>query len=161
MLVEHTFVTTLDKDAAFEQAVAALAALGFAQVERTEVSVTLRRGKAKINRVVRSDDLPQQVVVHFDRGRIQFAASLEESPALRRERPLQQEFLMTLATLTEACLSRREPLQRARAAWDLLADRIERSYHRRRRRNRIGLGIVLLILFGFIALIAWLVAVQP
>jgi hypothetical protein len=148
MMVEHTFITTLDQAAAFQLAGEILTKLGFvAESQPTSDSIVFRRGMKSAQVAKRSDQLPQRAMLHFDRGRIQLAASLEEARSLRAESLLQKELLISLAGLLESCLSRGEPMATARSRWDSASAKIYNRHQRRRRTN----GIVLLVFLGISA----------
>jgi hypothetical protein len=77
MLIEHSFVTTLDMPAAMSHAAAFLAYFGFKvqSFEAGRLEAIRGRVRATAARVVQ---LPQTVHLIFDRGRVTIAASIQQ-----------------------------------------------------------------------------------
>src|SRR3954453_1751804 len=115
MVVEHTFVTTMLAPEALTAASGLLASRGFVAIGDRAFALDggwncleMTRGKKNAARSKTILDLPQQVRIEFDRGRISMAASLtawnrgtrEQIPGELRTRsaknphPLQQELLL-------------------------------------------------------------------
>ncbi len=158
MIVEHTFVTTLDAAGALGAATDTLCALGFADDPASSDSMaTYRRGKKKAGRARRLRDLPQQVIVEYDRGRVTLAALIEEASLFRKSVPLMRRYLILLAHVLDGVLTRRETLEELQPAWNHLAGEIDR-HDRSRRRGRaavlflIVLAVVLVIFLPLLCL---------
>ena len=77
MLVEHSFVTTVEESEAIGVIGEFLTELGFSRVEVESDRLLANRGAAKPNRGDVSN-LPQSVLVEIDRGRVTIAASIHE-----------------------------------------------------------------------------------
>jgi len=130
MIVEHTFVTTLEADEAFAKARSMLVGLGFQQVPSTPGTLELMRGTPKQPDACESI---QQVQLTFDRGRIDAAVSISRiiarksfqisrrtgkdlKPNSADARPY--ELLLTaLAQALEDLLAKGVPQVKANAAW--------------------------------------------
>src|SRR6266550_777518 len=83
MLVEHAFITTLEASDALQLASRFLNARGFEAVAQNAFALgpggwnvlEMTRGKRKAQRAKSVVDLPQQVRLEWDRGRVTVAAS--------------------------------------------------------------------------------------
>jgi hypothetical protein len=147
MLVEHTFVTTLDEAATVQRAQEVLTGLGFASSSSDgQAGPAYQRGLKNPARARRVDHLPQRAVLTFDRGRVCFAASTEEARRLRKDDELQKRMLLSLARLLERCVGGLEDLELVRADWDDLHARIGEHHRRRSSWNRV----ITVILLGVI-----------
>src|SRR5205814_3803523 len=117
MVVEHTFVTTMQDREALTAATGLLNSRGFVAVGEQAFSmdgswnnVEMRRGRAKPRGAKSILDLPLNVRVEFDRGRIAIAAAItswirgsrEQIPgelitrSTNNPHPLQQELLLSI-----------------------------------------------------------------
>lgn len=95
MLVEHTFVTTLEQKEALQRAARFLQNLGFRLDSQADDSIQAKRGrKQPSSRKLRR--LPQLVRVGFDRGRVTVAASIKARA--KKEMPVHAELMRALAT---------------------------------------------------------------
>src|SRR5688572_22889522 len=174
MVVEHTFVTTLSDHEALGAATTLLGSRGFSAVgggafpmDGAWTHVELTRGKTNPARAKSIAELPQNVRIEFDRGRICMAASVtpwqrggrEQIPgemttrSNKRPHPLQQELLLALVAAMELLLVHRAPPERCVARLDQVEANIQEYARRMRRRHWIIAGIVLAIIAGAIALI--------
>ena len=106
MLVEHTFVTTLDAEPALTASHEVTTLLGFLPVpDSAQGRQTCEwvRGMSKVKYYIRISDLPQRIRLDFDRGRVTLAVYVQERG---REKPqLHEDMLVTIARAIEARLS--------------------------------------------------------
>ncbi len=98
MLVEHTFITTVDSGPAMLAVADTLAHCGFSMTEQADGVLAARRGCAHASRARTVSQLPQTIRVEFDRGRVMLAINAEEH---RKPGPLLAQLLVTLATAIE------------------------------------------------------------
>lgn len=136
MVVEHTFVTTLERDDALAHAHALLERLGFLRGGAGEWT----RGADKPAAFLPPAAQPQALRLDYDRGRVTLAASLLDAG---QPTPAGRELLLALASALEQVLC--QGAAPARFVDGILS--VERQGRaeaeaRRRRRNRI-LGLVL------------------
>jgi hypothetical protein len=173
MLLEHTFVTTVEGAEALRMCSALLAVHGFAAVPRPGFQVgeallelELTRGRKSPSRAKTAMELPQQVLVQFDRGRITLAATItprtwggREYPpgafmtvSSKKPQPLQQEMLLAIAEAVEQRLvaghAPDQCLQRLGRAEQAIRDHRKRQ----RRKHWIALAVIVLVAGGAIAL---------
>lgn len=150
-MLEHTFITTADAAVALSGARKLLSELGFKERPCSGDAVEFYRGKASSRRAARADELPQNIRLEYDRGRISFAASIQ---CHRKPQPLHRSMLLSLAETAEAHLSKNRPMSEARAPWDAVAREIEANVARRRRFQLICVAVVLIALgVGVLAII--------
>lgn len=175
MVIEHTFVTTLDAPDALQTASAFLRERGFSPAENdsgTGARLEMSRGKTNPARARSVAELPQSIRLDFDRGRIALAAAVTPSPvwggrsfagndveiratdtnALKRMK-LHTDMLMGILGGLEKLLVHRAPAEIASQQWAEAEERIAAAARRHKRRNRIALTIVTLLL----GLITWLI----
>jgi hypothetical protein len=174
MVVEHTFVTTFSDHEALGAAAALLTSRGFAAVgdrafamDGAWTNVELTRGKTNPARAKSIAELPQNVRIEFDRGRICMAASLtpwrrggrDQIPgemttrSVNKPHPLQQELLLALVAAIELLLVHRQPPERCTARLDQVEAQIQ-EYARRMRRRHWTIGLIVLgIIAAAIALL--------
>jgi hypothetical protein len=166
MVVEHSFVTTLDAPQALQAASAFLAQRGFVSANTSAFPMTdptwtsLKMTRGKTTRRARSiSELPQSLRLDFDRGRVTLALSItpsaawgagsfysEPKPTSKRLR-LHRELLAAIATALESLLAHRAPAPQAAAPWDTVEAEVARVARRRKVRNGVVLAsIVLLVL---------------
>jgi hypothetical protein len=168
MLVEHTFVTTMDAPEAMTAASNFLQEFGFAldgergfAIGGTWDALEMRRGTPKSRYRGAIHNWPQQVRLEWDRGRVDVAATarppmrgrLDYSGAnlRKKEAAVVQELLVSLARSLEFLLAARSPDQ-ARAAYEPLDRQLAEKAARSRRRNRIVIAIAVifvLLAIGF------------
>lgn len=114
MLVEHTFVTTLDMGEAMDLACGFLGRLGFRLKSVTPNAIHAVRGRKKpTSRKVKL--LPQTVDLTYDRGRVTVAATI--TPRGRKGRPIYGDLMTSLARGLEMLLADRAPDDQAGAEW--------------------------------------------
>lgn len=145
MLAEHSFVTLLESEVALKAAEELAFATGFAFVERAERHITARRGRAAA-RAKSIAELPLQLRLDFDRGRIDAAASLE---VVGKSQPLHKDFLTTLLSLFEARLALGRAAAEVLPFWTDMEDRVRQDAARKRRRS----WILVLVLVVFLVLL--------
>jgi hypothetical protein len=173
VVVEHTFVTTMEAPQAMAAASEFLARRGF-EAPRTAFSMNqqwdtleVRRGRAKARSARSVAQLPQVVNLSWDRGRVTVALSIEASNVwgggsfvlgTTVEKPkrmrLHQSLLGAIAIGLEMLLAQQVPPEMAMAQWDRVEEEIAKAARRRRIRIAIVIGIVILFFGALIALIA-------
>ena len=154
MLVEHTFITTLDGPDAIELAWGFLSEFGFAKVDRDDRSLHVSRGRPKPKSDLSVSDLPQAVRLEYDRGRVDLAVTVSE---YKKVEAAHREMALSLVHGLEQMLAHDGDLDKARgrmvsAEFDN-AERIRRI----RRRRHIYLGVFAGFVFLLILLIIWAV----
>lgn len=172
MVIEHTFVTTLEAGDAMRLAADFLSRHGFVtdgqnafQIGQTEwTSLEMHRGKTSIRRCAGVIERPQKVRVDFDRGRIVVAAMIEsrrrsfwtgvggELTATSPKGKPYAELLTTIVTGLEQLLSQQQPLAEVTPTWDHLDLQLIDLTRGARRRSRIILSIAILFVVGAISL---------
>ena len=151
MLVEHSFITTLDAPETLEIVAQMLSGLGFTETV----------GNARVNaqsKVSREFVLPggrpraaantwvQRVLVTFDRGRVTVATTAtpparrafryRSSTLTRSQKAMLEEKLVLTSGVVEAILMG-EPMDSIQSRWDALNSRWRAADIRRRRRTTI------------------------
>jgi hypothetical protein len=117
MLMEHTFVTTLDMGEAMDLASGFLGHLGFRLKSVTPNAIQAVRGrKQPTSRKVKL--LPQSVDLTYDRGRVTVAATI--TPRGRKGRPIYGDMLTSLARGLEMLLVDRASDDQAGAEWAMI-----------------------------------------
>ncbi len=118
MIVEHSFVTTLDPADAFALAEELLTPLRFRPEADAEGSPSRswRRGAATPGKARGQGDIPTRVRMDFDRGRVVVAASVESRGMDAPRNPKLLAVGITLAL--ERALAHGHPLAEARADCD-------------------------------------------
>lgn len=170
MVVEHSFVTTLDGPQALQAASAFLAQRGFVPANTGAFPMTdpawstIKMTRGKTTRTARSvSQLPQSIRVDFDRGRVTLAIAItpsaawgagsfysEPKPTHKRLR-LHRELLTAIASSLESLLVHRQPEPQAAAFWDAAEVEIARAARRRKIRNAIILtAVILLVAVGIV-----------
>lgn len=168
MVVEHTFITTLEAQPALERAGALLSSRGFAHAGTrygSDAQLHMNRGNAKAAKARSVTELPQVVRIEWDRGRVMVAASIEASPTWGgasswggiSERPqkmtLHTRLLTAIANALEAVVARDLPVNEAAAEWDHVERDVAEAaaeHARRSRRRMIILWSILAIIIGAI-----------
>src|ERR1041385_7975041 len=178
MLVEHTFVTTLDAQAALSAAADLLTSRGFVAQKSAAFQmgggwndVEFDRGRTNAARAKSMLELPHHVRMEFDRGRISLAASISLQSwaerqyrlgvssryAGKRNEAFQQELLLAIIEALELLLVARQPPKQCTARLDHVEIQILDVARRRRRRRYIYLGIFLTFVVLAIGLIVFAV----
>jgi len=114
MLVEHTFVTTLEAGPAVRLACEFLQSAGFRLEGVASDGVQAVRGRKRPNtRKIRL--LPQSVKLVYDRGRVNVAAAI--TPRGGKDKPVHADLMTALVRGLEHLLAGGEPLEQVAAAW--------------------------------------------
>ena len=190
MLVEHTFVTTLPQAEAFGAASAFLQERGFVALPQGQFPVgphgwtalEVRRGVANPARAKTVLELPQQVRLGWDRGRMEVAASVTPKArgsgkpfvptgfatsgdwgGSKSQDPAIGQLLMTIARCLELLLAHRNGDQAA-AEWEQFhAAAIDAGERQRRRSRKIAIIAVIasLLAIGLAVWAAWAMDTAP
>lgn len=169
MVVEHSFVTTLDAPDALRTAADFLRTFGFeAQTETAFAldqqwkALEVHRGVLKGRKSRAVNEWPQMVRVEWDRGKVDVAASMSVpsrraswnvelgagSRATKKDERLMQQMLVLIARTLELLLAQRLPPEQARVEWEQLEARYREQAARDRRRSRI----ITIIALSFVGL---------
>ncbi|HEY2586650.1 MAG TPA: hypothetical protein VGI81_12875 [Tepidisphaeraceae bacterium] len=172
MVVEHTFVTTMEAPQTMSAAAQFLQEFGFvADGQRafalggTWDALEVRRGRARRGKRYAIRDWPQQVRLEWDRGRVDVAASATPPPTgnfdtrwgdkLRKDESASvQELLFTVARSLELLLGARQPDQ-ARAELQAIDRRLIERADRNRRRVRFWIILLLVFVALAVGLLVW------
>ena len=181
MVIEHTFVTTMDPAETMRAAADLLTRRGFENAGGSAFAVgsgewntlEMRRGKTKAAKAKNIAQLPQTAHVQWDRGRVSVALAIEPSAVWGgggislgfgldggtpdgkpKKMKLHTAMLMAIARGLEAVLAHRKPPESALAEWDHVEADIYRAAKRRLWRNAIILIVFFAIIGGFITLVA-------
>ena len=175
MVIEHSFVTTLDSAEALESSFRFLESRGFSPNNgdnlRSQVTANrleLKRGKENPARARNVSELPQSIRLDFDRGRISLAISITPSSAWGGrsftnsdvgvqikdvENPsrlkLHHDLLVGIAYGLERLVGERLPPEEAARDWTYAEEKIVDAA-RRRKRKTIAAFLCLLVFVGFI-----------
>jgi hypothetical protein len=177
VVIEHTFVTTMDSPQAIRAAMSFLGERGFTSAQNPAFPVAptpsqmdtlhMRRGRANPNRAKSVAELPQTLRLDFDRGRVTVAASITPSHAWggsrwtsvgaageRADRMVMHQKLLTSIVIgLELLLAQREHPVTASREWQLAEAHIVDEARRRRRRNAITLIVFVAVVTLLVALL--------
>lgn len=185
MVVEHTFVTTMEPADAMRTAADMLSRYGFTAVNEVAFQVgdgewktlEVRRGMAKPHKSKGYQDLPQQIRVEWDRGRVEVAGMVQERPRYGsrsfgltgvwwnsdftghavEKNPIYEELLLAQSQALELLLCARQP-EAAQARFDAielrLAEETERFRRKRRRRQTIA-WIFVIVVFALLGVVIY------
>ncbi|MBC8105046.1 MAG: hypothetical protein H7Z14_00525 [Anaerolineae bacterium] len=182
MVIEHTFVTTLDAPQAMHAASEMLGRRGFVSETGSGFTVgqaqwdrlDMRRGK-KAARAKSVSELPQRVHVGWDRGRVTVAMAIEPSAVWGgsawnlqlgfgvssgtndgspKKMRLHTDLLMSIARSLEQLLANRQPPEVAMQEWDQAEAAIAVAARKRRIRMWIVAGVIITVFAALIAFIA-------
>jgi hypothetical protein len=153
MVVEHTFITTMEASDALRQAADFLGQRGFVASRQDAfsmdagnwTSLEVRRGKPDPRNARRLLDFPQMVRLEFDRGRVSVAVSIMD---MRNRSKASQALLVAIANSLEALLERRVAPEQAGARWDAVEVQLRRRSIRRMMIRWGVLCAILMILIG-------------
>jgi hypothetical protein len=149
MVVEHIFITTLERDDALVLADAFFKDLGFESDTSDDGAPEWSAGS---DRPKSLPEFKRIVQVGFDRGRITLGAS-----APKVDKPNEKIFapyMLALASSLEAHISLGQPVEEAAAPVRAAMKAIEKRERHARLARYIILGVVLLFVAGIILLIA-------
>jgi len=171
MVIEHIFITTLEAPEALQRAAQFLNSRGFQATPQAAFAMggqawsvlEMTRGKKNPSRAKSVVELPQQIRMEWDRGRVTVAASstsLQESRSTTigkksgaRMARNQQTVLTGLVMSLQELLEAQREFDTVAATNAALEGQLHAADRSRRRRNMI----ILLTIFGaFIALITYL-----
>ena len=179
MVIEHTFVTTMEPADTMRAAADLLTRRGFENAGGSAFAVgsgewntlEMRRGKNKAAKAKNIAQLPQTAHVHWDRGRVSIALAIEPSAVWGgggislgfgldggtpdgkpKKMKLHTELLMAIANALELVLAQRRPPESVTGDWDRIEVEIHRAAKRRLWRNAIILIAFLAIMAGLITL---------
>jgi hypothetical protein len=157
MLVEHSFVTTLDEAQVYRQANEFLLRAGFSMEGSLEAdSVVYQRGKKKGGFYKHFAELPQRVHIGFDRGRVNLAASIHESGKVHQAH---RDMVLGIVTGLEKYIVGSVPLPDAGAAFAAAGLLADKEFRRRRTRKWIMLAfLAVLILLLFLLVVVAIAA---
>jgi hypothetical protein len=163
MVVEHSFITTLEAADALRTAAQFLNARGFEAVSEGAFTMgpsawnalEMTRGTKKVRKAKSVIELQQQVRIEWDRGRVSVAASAlspQEAQATGwnvkptgKAAKLQEEMLVGLASHLQQLLEGRADAGQLSAMWGNFETRLHEQDRSRRRRR----GWIVLIIVGF------------
>jgi hypothetical protein len=156
MVVEHTFITTLEPEQAMQTALNFLQERGFVSdgpsgfrfANDAWTSLKVRRGKTTVRAAMNAVELPQTVRLEWDRGRVVVAASMDV-PA--KQLPAHQSLLVNIATALEELLARRVAPAHAGQSLRYLEESLVEEARRKRRKRTTTLLVVLVIVIALIA----------
>ena len=164
MVVEHTFVTTLEAPQTMGAAATLLQTFGFTAEAESGFQVgsgawdalEVRRGKKRARRYGVLRDWPQRVRLEWDRGRVSVAMSITPPPRGRldsnaaklskKETAKAERLLLAVVTSLENLLAGMLPQPAAEAQWIELERELEEQARRARRKNRIILIVAITLL---------------
>ncbi len=153
MLVEHSFISTLEPAEVLELSHDLLLAFGFEPRAVSADRAEFGRGKKKPAQFSVMEDLPQSCIVPFARARVDFSAVLQPFHKAKTEH---REFLLTIATTLEAYVSSENETVRATIAMQKVQElqSIEQTFddsvRRKKRNRRIGCWVLILALVLFV-----------
>ena len=175
MVIEHSFVTTLEQEEALAQANRLLRGRGFNGLALSAAlspsRLELRRGVAKAAKAKTIMDLPQVVRVEFDRGRVSvacaiepnalfgasnvFGVTLDPGTSLKAHAKMEhhERILVGIAQALEASLVHGVPDEQAVAHWDQVERDADEFCRRKLRRRKVYGLTALFIVFGLLALV--------
>jgi len=179
MVVEHVFVTTLPADVAMKRSREFLVGRGFSEgAKGFEVisdqaslsnSLDMKRGKKSIRKVKQIIELPQQLLMQWDRGRVTVAASIsnytsDRSYALggnlgrnyssKRSLKVQADLLVTIASALELLLVNQQTPAEAGVEWGAVEQKILDRHRQATIFKWVAVGIFLALIVGVIILAA-------
>jgi hypothetical protein len=181
MVIEHTFVTTMEPGDAMRTAADLLARRGFVSAAGSAFAVgsgewntlEMRRGKTRAAKAKNIAQLPQVAHVQWDRGRVSVVLSIEPSAVWGggsfsigfgldmgassgnpKKMKLHTELLMAIARALEGVLAQRQAPEAVLGEWDRVEAEIQRAAKRRFWRNTIILICFLLAIAALITTIA-------
>jgi hypothetical protein len=177
LVVEHTFITTYPADEALRAAADLLACHGFAAKPgagfplhaAAQNALEMTRGRANAGRAGSVAELPQQVRLEWDRGRVALAVSVAppdhwlpggratgQPASVKKAAQQQTDLLIVIAESLERLLAGRQRAGEAAAEWDRVEHDLNERARRARRRSYAILAVVVAAFLALIlAAIAW------
>lgn len=172
MVIEHSFVTTLESNQALGAASEFLSGLGFVAAENPAFQIDQQAWtELEMKRARRKGGGPgrceQQVRLDFDRGRVNVAASVLaqvtrsftwSSYGFRDLKPnskLGRQYSAMMVALVESLedlLARNAPPQQASQRYLQQEQQSDREFHRYRRNRIIALVIFILVIVGLLVI---------
>lgn len=152
MVVEHSFITTLDAADALGATRDLLLSRNWIIKSETPTAVEATAGEANVQKAKSVHTLPQHILVEFDRGRVTLAASITP---VRKADPSHSHYLVAIIEAIENHIAYNDP--NCCDKWDNLVLVHEEERRKKVRRQKITLFscLTLVILFiGFIVLMA-------
>jgi len=122
MVVEDDFVTTLDADAALSLAHDGFAPPPAPQSPSPLSFIHVRRGRRRPGRYTRLRELPQEVRLEYDRGRVNIAASIEPRG---RDRYVHAELLVAIVATLRLLLTGQVASEQAGATLGAVESELE------------------------------------
>jgi hypothetical protein len=145
MIVEHSMVTTLGPGQAFDLVEGFLGAYGFKRLgDPGAVQRTFARGKKDGSAAAYFKDVPLKVRVDFDRGRLNFAASIDFRS---KEDARLRDFTVGLAIGLDRLLEDRLDIAMAHAMVESHADAV-RKHDKRLKIIRVSLVSLLIAIIA-------------
>ena len=185
MVIEHTFVTTMEAPETLQAAAAFLQGGGFAPVAATakagaparDACLEMGRGKTNAARAKSVAELPQYIRLDFDRGRVGLAISITPSSAwggssftssdaairpndkaaLKRLK-LHMDMLNAILSGLEQLLAQRVPAEVAGREWLEAEARIAAAARRRKRQSIIAVAVLGLVIAMAIGIVVYAVS---
>jgi len=178
MVIEHTFVTTLEQADALQTAESFLNARGFTPEQSiangSSTMLHMRRGTTNAAKAHSVAELPQFIRIDFDRGRVALAASITPSPAWGgrswigsegetrlddtrnpNRLKLHTEMLLGIVSGIEKLLVQGAALDLAYEQWDVAESHVAEAARRRKRKIIIAVTALAIVIAGVIVLIAY------
>lgn len=173
MLVEHSFVTTLDRPDAIDRASRILEVMGFAPATGSsgnpgtgEGNLTMARITGKAKKAARPTDWPQHALISFDRHRIAVAiriecagrrsfqtgtSTLDDCP--KKYRQVVEDILVFEAAAVECALGDEAQLPAKLENWHERISRLDALYKRGTQRKTITLIVIFSILVILVGIV--------
>jgi hypothetical protein len=123
MIVEHSFVTTIEEPQAMEQATNFLRMLGFRPAGENSRRSWWRPRRSRLQRGLPSDFIPREVKIEYDRGRVTAAIGIEPRG---KPRKLHQDLLLAVVSGLEKLLAGQAAPEQAAADWQAIVTRRRR-----------------------------------
>jgi len=149
MVVEDTFVTTLESEEALCRAHTLLSSIGFTTPPQRGIpmagtawtTLEMKRGRKQARNHYCAADCPQRLRVEWDRGRITLANSME---TIRKPKAPHKEIALGVARGVEDLLCRQTPIEDCHRTLAEMEGRIRKAHRRKA-------ALVWIILLIFIA----------
>ncbi len=140
----------MDESNALRVAESFLFELGFSLDERVPRGITTRRGHDRPSASRAISQLPQNVRVEFDRGRVTIGASIRE---IGKATDLHKDLMLAIVSGLESVLVQRQMPEQARQPVDEVEQRIGQRHAKRRRRQRGCVIALVVVLVAIVVLI--------